>query len=238
MNNKKKVIGILGGMGPQASARLVQLLVDLSAKEFGAKNCDDFPEIILDSIPVPDFIADKKNKNAALKILKERTRRMNKMRVGIFAISCNTAHILLDDIQSVSRVPFVSMIDEIAKEVRMCRIKKVGLLASPATFKSGIFQKAFGLEGRLIIKPSDKDQLVLEKIIRKVIAGEIRKQDNLKLVEIAGSLQKKGAEGIILGCTELPLVFLKRFGIPVFDSLEILARALLKVHYKEVENTL
>lgn len=143
MKKQRSIIGILGGMGPQASAHLVKLLVDKSAKEFGAKNGEDFPEIILDSVPIPDFIADQKNKKAALKVLKERVRRMSKMRVGILAISCNTAHILLDQLQSVSRVPFISMIDEIVKEVKGCGMRKVGLLASPTTFKSGIFQQAF-----------------------------------------------------------------------------------------------
>lgn len=71
----------------------------------------------------------------------------------------------------------------------------------------------------------------MEAIIRKVIAGKVQKSDKLKLVEIANSLKEKGAEGIILGCTELPLIFPKRFDIPVFDSLEILARALLQKHY-------
>lgn len=77
---------------------------------------------------------------------------------------------------------------------------------------------------------------MLEAIIRKVIAGKITKQDRLKLVEIARSLKDKGAQGLILGCTELPLIFPKRFDIPVFDSLEILARALLKRHYQEEGN--
>ncbi|MBU1031805.1 amino acid racemase [Patescibacteria group bacterium] len=220
---QKKIIGILGGMGPQASSRLVQILVDLSAKEFGAKNGDEFPEIVLDSIPVPDFIANKKNKKAALEMLKQRVKQMDTMQVGIFAIACNTAHVLLNQLQAVSKAPFVSMVEEVAKEVKRQGVKKVGLLASPTTFKSGIFQKDF----KSIIQPSKKEQVILEKIIRKVIAGEIKKSDKLKLVEIARSLKKKGAQGIILGCTELSLIFPKKFEIPVFDSLEILARALL-----------
>ncbi|MBI2196069.1 aspartate/glutamate racemase family protein [Candidatus Daviesbacteria bacterium] len=82
-----------------------------------------------------------------------------------------------------------------------------------------------------MIKPSIKNQQILEEIIRRVISGETGKQDKLKLVEMAQSLKKKGAQGIILGCTELPLIFPKRFDIPVFDCLEILARALLERHY-------
>lgn len=146
MKKQKKAIGILGGMGPQASAKLVQLLVELSAKEFGAKNCDDFPEIILDSVPIPDFIANKKNKKTALKMLKKRVKQMGKMGVGMFAIACNTAHILLNQLQLAAKAPFISMIDAVAEEAGKCGIKKVGLLASPTTLKSGIFQKAFGPE--------------------------------------------------------------------------------------------
>lgn len=229
MKNKNKIIGILGGMGPQASARMVALLVDLSAKEFKAKNGDDFPEIILDSIPIPDFISNKKNKEIALNMLKKRVKLMNKMGVRIFAISCNTAHVLFDDLQSESNVPFISMIDEIAKSVKSLGIKKVGLLASPMTFETGLF-KNMQVE---LICPSKIQLEVLENIIRNIISGKIQKTDRIKLIEIAKSLQEKGAEGIILGCTELPLIFPKRFEIPIFNSLEILARALLKAHYQE-----
>lgn len=75
-------------------------------------------------------------------------------------------------------------------------------------------------------------QQILEIIIRRVIAGEIKKSDKAKLVKITKTLEERGAQGIILGCTELPLIFPKRFSIPIFDSLEILARALLRNYYK------
>lgn len=71
----------------------------------------------------------------------------------------------------------------------------------------------------------------MEVIIRKVIAGEVRKSDKLELIKIAKFLKQKGAQGIILGCTELPLIFPKSFNMLIFDSLEILARALLERHY-------
>lgn len=146
MLKQKKIIGIFGGMGPQASAHLVKLLVDLSSKEFGAKDCEDFPEIVLNSVPIPDFIASKKNKKIALNILLDRVKIMNKMGVGMLAISCNTAHLLLDSLQKVSQAPFVSMVEAIAKEINTSGTKKIGLLASPTTFKSGLFQQALAQE--------------------------------------------------------------------------------------------
>lgn len=146
MKNKKSKIGILGGMGPQASAHLVRLLVDKSAGKFKAVNCEDFPEIILDSVPIPDFIANKRNKKIALEVLLDRVKKLNNMGISVLGLSCNTAHLLLDSLQKVSKVPFISMIDEIAREVHKKNIKKVGLLATPTTFQSGLFQQAFARE--------------------------------------------------------------------------------------------
>lgn len=74
---------------------------------------------------------------------------------------------------------------------------------------------------------------ILEQIIRNVIAGKNMKKNNIELIKIAESLKEKGSEGLILGCTELPLIFPEKFSIPIFNSLEILAESLLKCHYKE-----
>ncbi|KKS14089.1 hypothetical protein A2617_01370 [Candidatus Daviesbacteria bacterium RIFOXYD1_FULL_41_10] len=146
MKKQKKIIGILGGMGPQASAKLVQILVDLSAREFGAKNNDDFPEIVLDSFPHPDFISSKENSKIVVNMLKKRISKMEQMNVSIFALACNTAHIMLGKLQKSSKKPFVSMIEEVAKQVSNCGVARVGLLASPTTFKSGLSQEALGPE--------------------------------------------------------------------------------------------
>ncbi len=82
------------------------------------------------------------------------------------------------------------------------------------------------------MKPTKTQQKLIEKIIRNVIDGKVNNSDKLKLIQIAFSLKKRGTKGLILGCTELPLIFPKKFEIPVFDSLEILARALLRKYYK------
>ena len=229
MKQTKQVIGILGGMGPQASAHLVDLLIDASIKN-GVKNDSDFPEIILDSVPVSNFISDSKNLNQALKILKRRVKLLNNMNVSKLAIACNTAHILLEDLQSVSRVPFVSIIEEVVNVVRDKKIKKVGLLATPSTIRFGLFENALNKFNIKVVLPTSKERKICEGIIRNVIAGKKSKLDTLQIKLIANSLRKLGAQGIILGCTELPLIFPKKFSIPVFDSLDILAKALLRKH--------
>lgn len=230
--NKKQIIGILGGMGPQASAHLLDLLIKLSVKEFGAENDDDFPEILLDSVSVPDFISNQAQKHYSLKILKERVKFLNKIRPLCLAIACNTAHILLSGLQKVSNAPFISIIEEVANFVGKSGLKKVGILGTPITIKSELYPKTLQKLGIEFTSPSEIELVALERIIRKVIAGLASRDDKALLLSVANRLRKQGAQGIILGCTELSLIFPKKQDFPVFDSLEILAMALLRKYYK------
>lgn len=218
-------------MGPEASAKLLEVIVDMAAKEFRAKNANEFPEIIVDSIPIPDFIHNKNNIPKAKSMLQSRIRALNSFKPAFFAIACNTAHLILEDLQESSATPFVSIIEEVTKKVSAKRIKRVGILATPVTINSGLFQTALKRNGVSCIIPKKKDVIMLEEIIRKIIAGKINNNESEQIGKIASALIKNGAQGVILGCTELPLVFPKNFPVPVFDSLNILAKALLEKTY-------
>lgn len=228
MKNKQKVIGLLGGMGPSASVFMHKTLVDLSSRHFGALEGHEFPEIIHNSIPIEDFISDESKKRRALVVLKNRVERLSSLgTIGVFGIACNTAHIFLPELQKITTIPFVSMIEEVAKTVSS-DILVIGLLATPATIRSGIYHKALEEKGKRIVTPNVKEMVVIESIIRKIISGRILKKDGERLVVITNSLKRQGAQGIILGCTELPLVFPDSCFLPVFNSVEILAMSLLK----------
>ncbi len=227
------VIAILGGMGPEASAKMLEVMVSMAADEFDAKNCEDFPEIIIDSVPVPDFISSKKNLPLARKMLIGRVRKLNGFNIFSFAMACNTVHILAGDLQKVAGAPFVSMIESVAREVVASGITKVGLLATPSTINSGLYQKALSKNNIDLVLPTKAQISRIEGVIRRVISARNLQADAEKLVKITKSFEEKGAQGIILGCTELPLVFPKDFQLPVFDSIEILSRELLVRYYEK-----
>lgn len=228
MKNKHNAIGILGGMGPSASVYMHSLLLELSAREFGAFEADEFPEIIHDSIPISDFISDAKRKRLAFLMLSKRVKILGSLGlISAFGIACNTAHVFLPLLKQETDVPFVSMIDEVAKAIGK-DIKTVGLMATPVTIRANMYQAALTKRDKKVIIPDSLELQVVEQIIRNVIGGKILKSDAKKLASIAHSLDEKGAQCIILGCTELPLVFPNDFHLPVFNSVEILARALLK----------
>jgi aspartate racemase len=228
---KNNAIAILGGMGPSASVYLYDMLIKLSAKLYGAKNNDDYPEIILHSIPIPDFISSDEKQQEALLMLQERIRLLSQMNISCFSIACNTAHLLLEKLQSITPIPFISMTEVVIQEVQKKKLKRVGILGAPSNIRAHLYQNPLNQLGIQTIIPNEIQLKELELVIRNVIAGIYSTQDTNKLIAIAKDLEKSGAEGIILGCTELPLVFPKTYTIPVFNSVEILCKALLQNYY-------
>lgn len=232
MNMKNKPIAIIGGMGPEASAYLYTTLINNSVKHFHAVNNDDFPQIVLYSVPVPDFISTSAREQEAVTILKQKVLDINKLNVLCGAIACNTAHKVLSDLQSVADFPFVSMVDEVVKKVKEDNIKQVGLLGTPSTLRSSIYQDAFKKEGIETLVPNESIIPDIERTIRNVISESTTKKDRQILKSVADSLKKDGAEAIVLGCTELPLIFPHKYSLPVYNSVEILSLTLLRKYYK------
>lgn len=230
---KQSAICILDGMGPQAGGYLYNTLINMAVSEYGAKTNDSFPEVILHSIPVPDFISSDKNRGRALMMLKKRVKEMGSLNVSCLSIACNTAHVLMGELQKASVLPLISIIEAVVKQVKKEGLNKVGLLATPSTVKYKLYQSALRKYGITTIVPTKEQLRILENIVRNILKGKVSLLDGKKLMVIVNSLKQKGAQGIILGCTELPLVFPAKYGLPVYNCVEILARALLQKYYKQ-----
>lgn len=183
---RNKPIAIIGGMGPEASAYLYTTLINNSVKHFHAVNNEDFPQIVLYSVPVPDFISTSTKEQEAVTILKQKVLDINKLNVLCGAIACNTAHKILNDLQSVSNFPFVSMVDEVVKVVKEDNVKRVGVLGTPSTIRSSIYQDAFKKEGIKTLVPMESNFFNIEKAIRNVISESTTKDDkqNWKILPI------------------------------------------------------
>ena len=227
----RKAIGIIGGMGPEASAKFYELLIYHAQKDFGVEKCEDFPEIYLASLPVPDFISNEERKKEALDIIGDRLRSMDNLPIGFYCIACNTGHLLIEDLKNVTKKPFVSLLEEVPKCVSKKGIKRLGILATPTTIRSGLYKRPLEDIDVELIVPSKKEVEILGKMILETIAGKNLKQNSVKVKKIADKLVIRGAEGILEGCTEIPLIFPEKYSVPVFNTLEILAMAVLKKYY-------
>lgn len=231
MSKHKKPIAILGGMGPDASARLYQLMIALARSDFGVRENHQYPEIVIDSVPVPEFFSNTKNAEEATFMLRDRVRKLNYLQPGCFGLACNTAHTTLVDLEQETPAPFVSIAREAAKEAQKRRYRRVGLLASPTTIFSGVYQTEFLAKQIEVVLPDNDYIEELGAIIGQVVGGEF-KQPKAKLLKIADTLKKKKVDALILGCTELPLVFPQNYSLPVLNTLEILGKSLLTRYYK------
>lgn len=230
---KQAAICILDGMGPQAGGYLYNTLINMAVREYGAKSNDDFPEVILHSIPVPDFISSDRNKSRALTMLKTRVKKVGSLNISCLSIACNTAHVLMDDLQKASSLPLISMVDTVVEQVNEDGLNKVGLLATPSTVKYQLYQSALGRYGIITIVPTGKQLRIVENIVRNILKGKMFLSDGKQLMTIANCLKQRGVQGIILGCTELPLIFPAKYVLPVYNCVEILARTLLQNYYKQ-----
>lgn len=215
---KKNIkIGILGGMGPFSSAHFLEILL----KKISEQNIN-MPEIILDSISIEDFISDQTKIKAGFAVLKDRVKKLNKLNVDLIVMTCNTAHILHPQLSVISLCPFPSLIDSVTTEAKKSKLKRIGLLATPTTIKTNLYSNKF--------LPDKKLQNLTEKLIKKAIISEVKTGDTNKLiVETKKFIKSNQLDGLILGCTELPLIFpnSKKFKIPIFNSLDILANSVI-----------
>lgn len=230
---KQPMIGVIGGMGPQASAEFYRLLIEGAKQRYGARKNDDFPEILIDSVPVPDFLSDTREMEKAAVMLEDRIRRLATYGATYISVACNTACLLSRRLQKQISVPFISVVDEVAKEVSLHRTR-VLLLASPISLRLELYQNAMSQRGVSCVVPPKIYHRDIEKIIRGVIEGGDRPVLMKKLVRITEDIVvNEYVDGIVLGCTELSFVFPVNYPIPVYNSLSILAESLLKRYYKK-----
>lgn len=222
----KNHIVIIGGMGPQASAHLHTLIVRDVGKN---KAPDEFPYILHASIPSPDFIASPEVADEAIEIIQDLCKSIPVKSASAIGIACNTAHQLLDRLPNLPRENFVSMIEAVASDIEQAGHKKVGLLASPFTIKSRLYHNALEKRGITVMQPDKSGIDALNGIIHDVIGNVSPESLRPQLTKVAHTLESKGVDCILLGCTELPLVGVSS-KLPVIDSLSSLSRAMLVKH--------
>lgn len=228
-----KKIGILGGVGPQATAYIYQSIIKQANSNHNANNNDDYPYVVFASVPVPDFISNKANIPAAKEMLVDAAHGLVSSGCEVLCIGSNTVHILLEDIKSEVQTPFLSMVDLVASECKSRGYHKVALLGTPVLIESGLYDqklKAFDIE---LLKPDEEQERVCDEVIRCIIAGKPIDTIKSEYVAVLNAMFESGAETIILGCTELPMVLnYEALGKRVVRSDELLAKGIVDYYYQ------
>jgi len=225
------ILGIFGGMGPEATADLYKQILDITP---AATDQEHIPTIIFSNPQVPDRMESIANGgNFILPYLRFSVRKLESAGASLIAIPCNTVHYFYDYMQESVEIPIIHMIRETAVEVakKYPGIKTVGLLATTGTIESGLYNKELEAKGFEVLTPSDSIEI---NMVMKAVYGIKSQTDpllNEDLLAIAGQhLAERGAEVIVLGCTEIPLAYNPdRVDLPVVNATRVLAERAVEI---------
>lgn len=228
MNTEKRpLLGILGGLGPMASAYFYELI----CAHTKADRDQDHIDIILSSrASTPDrtaFITGK-SEDSPLPYMVEDARRLEVYGADVIVIPCNTAHYFVEEVRANVEVPVPSIIEETSQHLKRAGYKKAGIMATAGTVKSGSYQFQLEKRGLLWEVPDETHQQYLHELIYDDVKSG-KDPDIDKFYKIVKHLTDKGCDKLILGCTELSLINRAVGGDPIFtDSLEVLAHTAIK----------
>lgn len=234
MKNNDKILGVLGGLGPMATAYYLELMIKMTD---AATDQEHLQSIVMNFPTVPDRTAYilGRSEESPLAPMVALGQQLKAMGAGVIATPCITAHYFHQDLQEGIGLPMIHGIECIARQLAEGGITRVGLMATDGTVQSGIFQRQVEEKGIELILPDAEGQAAVMRLIYdQVKAG---KQPELGLFEsVKEQLRSKGAQVVVLGCTELSMLK-KEFslGDGILDALEVLAQESVTACGKQVK---
>ena len=231
-----KKIGIIGGLSVESTLEYYKIISRSYNKIVGGSSS---PNLVIDSLDLQKltdwFAADEWDK--VLEELYLSATNLIAAKAEVIIMATNTPHIVFNELEAKVSKPMISIMDVAAKEIKKHNLKKVGLIGSKFTMQGDYYQKAFEKYGLEIITPTPEDQKIISRIIYKELTFHILNDTSReKYLEVIYRLHEKGAEGVILGCTEIPLLIKQEdCDIPVFDTATIHSLAVLQYALKNNE---
>jgi aspartate racemase len=233
---EEKVIGILGGMGPEATADLFHRIIRATPVE---RDQDHPRTIIYSNSKVPDRTPAITGEGPSpVPEMVKAARALEAAGADFLIIPCNTAHHFIGELRESVEIPILHMIELAADRVccELPQVERASLIATDGTVRSGIYHRSFQQRGIEIIVPPEE----LQRASMDAIYGHIKKGDlegSRKIVlEVADDLVDRGAQAVICGCTEISLVLKDGdIPVPVVDPLQVLAEAAVGTALGKVE---
>ena len=226
----EKTIGILGGMGPEATADLFYRIIRATPVK---RDQDHFHVIIDSNSKIPDRTpAILGTGPSPLPIMVETGKRLEAAGADLIIMPCNTAHYFHAQIQAELGVPLLHMIRLSAEYIseKYPDVRKAGLLASDGTIVSRLYHDSYAEQGIEIITPSKSSQRdVMDAIYKYIKTGNLEKGGEL-LRRVALELIEAGSDSVLCGCTEVSLVLHDGdLSVPVVDPLQVLAEEAVRL---------
>ena len=224
-----KRIGIIGGLSPESTVLYYQHIVRRYYELF---NNHSYPEIIIYSVNFQKYIAWAYEEQwpTVVEALLDLLRRLQRAGADFAVIACNTLHVAFDQVQPRSPIPLLSIIDATAEKILNEGIDTVGLLGTSFTMEHKFYRDGLAQHGIRALIPNKASREYLDKIILDELSiGIVNPETRANVLTIIDGLINEGAKGIVLGCTEIPLIVNPNdCPLPTLDSTRLLAKAALR----------
>jgi len=216
------MVGLLGGLSWHSTIEYYRIINDEIAKRLGNKHS---ARIILYSFDFNEIheLQSKGDWHTIVDKFVHAGRVLEHAGAEAILICANTMHKVADEVQSKLRVKLLHICDATANAIKSKGLSKVGLLGTKTTMTDPFYKERLERHGIAVIVPSNGDIATVDSIIfDELVKGIISDTARSRVVQIINNLVEEGAEGIILGCTELPLLIQqKHVSVPLFDTLRL-----------------
>ena len=222
-----KTIGMIGGMSWESSIEYYRIINETIQAKLGGVHSAKSVMYSVDFAQVEE-LQHQNRWEQATRLMIDAARRVQAGGADFVLICTNTMHKMADEVQQSIKIPLLHIADATAEQVQGQRIKRVGLLGTKFTmeeeFYKGRLEKKFGLD--VLIPPEKEREAVHRVIYDELVVGVIKETSRDQFREIIADLVRAGAEGIILGCTEIGLLVKPHDSpVPLFDTTQIHAQA-------------
>ncbi len=229
-----KTIGLIGGMSWESSHEYYRIVNETVKEMLGGLHSAkslmysfDFEEI--------ESLQHQGDWQELTRLMIDAAKRLEEGGADLVVICTNTLHKVAEAVKESIKIPLVHIADVTAEKIKETGLQKIGLIGTKFTMEEDFYRvrlsKNYGLE---VLIPEEKERQVIHDIIyNELVIGDIKQSSKKQYLSFIQNLEKKGAEGIILGCTEIPLLIKQEdVDIPLFDTTTIHAKSAVEYALK------
>jgi len=228
-----KKIGILGGLTPESTITYYMHIVHRYHELYGNHG---YPETIIVGVSFQQYEdwMMKEDWDSIEKALLEGLKTLKRAGADFAVIATNTMHILFEKLQKQIDIPLISIVDATAEAIKAEGFKKVGLIGTQFSMTKPFYREGLKKQGIEVVTPNKEDRDYIVKVIFEELSiGKLTEESRKGYLKIIDKLVEQGAEGIVLGCTEIPLLIRQKdTDVKVFDTATVHAEKALQYAIK------
>jgi aspartate racemase len=226
-------VGIVGGMGPESTVDYYQSIISKFQEKIGNK--EELPELFINSINMYkmfNLLMNGKTEEL-INYLAEAVQNLEKIGCDFVVMSANTPHIVFEQVQQKVQIPMISIVEETYKKADELGLERIGLLGTKFTMESDFFKKSFISNQKDIIVPNQSEQeYIHKKIFEELENGIVNNETKKEFLNIVTQMiNRDDIQGIILGCTELPMLIKN-------EDLNIYQLNTTEIHVNKIVDTI